>query len=230
MSGSRKKDAVYEWIIDGLLTRRYRFGDKIFVKEVGAELGVSRQPIMTALNALNAEGFVTITAQVGCDVIRPAVREIEDFFRMFGRLEGLGCELATERHSDRDLRRLEQINARILDLGADAHRNAEEYRLLNQQFHAGIHQAGRSEILNRRQLSLFTMCDVFIVQSCGFGALVGNAFQEHAQMIDAIASRDPIRARAEAEAHIASVAETVVFSLNQQSSQPSDRRPIHDAV
>jgi DNA-binding GntR family transcriptional regulator len=209
MAGPRKKDYVYDWILSGLLSRRYRFGDKIFVKEISAELGVSRQPVMTALNGLSAEGFVTITAQVGCDVIAPPEREIEDFFRMFGRFEGFVSELAAARHNDVDLRRLEQINARIRGLGDDPERNAEDYRMLNQDFHDHIHQSGRSATVSHRHMAVFTMADFFIVQTCGFAVLIPGAADEHARMIAAIAARDPQRARAEAEAHIASVTEAV---------------------
>jgi len=62
----RKKEAVYRKILGCFLSGRYRMGDAILVKALSEEIGVSRQPVMAALNRLAVEGFVTITAQVGC--------------------------------------------------------------------------------------------------------------------------------------------------------------------
>ena len=75
-----KRDQVLDLIIDRLLHRQYRFGQKLLVKEISAETGISRQPIMTALNTMKSMGFVVIITQVGCEVIAPTAREIEDFY------------------------------------------------------------------------------------------------------------------------------------------------------
>ena len=75
-----KKDQIYQEILSRLFSGRYRFGEPIPVKEISEETGVSRQPIMTALYRLQDNGFVRITAQVGCEVVRPTVEEVSDFF------------------------------------------------------------------------------------------------------------------------------------------------------
>src|SRR5690554_4729720 len=94
-----KKDLIYQDVLGRLLSRQYRVGEKISVKDISNETAVSRQPIMTALNNLQERGFVHITAQVGCEVVDPAVSEVADFYRMFSATEGLIASLAAERHS-----------------------------------------------------------------------------------------------------------------------------------
>ena len=59
-----KKDEIYDLVVDGLINARYRFGQRILVKELAADTGVSRQPIMTALGRLASDGFVRIVPQV----------------------------------------------------------------------------------------------------------------------------------------------------------------------
>lgn len=97
MNKSTKKAAIYDYILEKLITRQYRFGEKIVVKELSEETGVSRQPIMSALSNLQERGFVEITAQVGCTVYRPSSSEVRDFYRLFSTNEGLVAALAAER-------------------------------------------------------------------------------------------------------------------------------------
>ncbi len=112
----RKKDLLYSEILERLVTARYRFGERILVKELCAETGASRQPIMAALNALGNDGFVRIIPQVGCEVVDPTLQDIGDFYRLFARLEGLLAELAASRHTETQLKALKKINLRIKEL------------------------------------------------------------------------------------------------------------------
>ncbi|MEQ8936893.1 MAG: GntR family transcriptional regulator, partial [Amphiplicatus sp.] len=66
-----KSSEIYDLVVERLVNAGYAFGDRLLVKELSAETGASRQPIMSALNRLSAEGFVRIVPQVGCEVINP---------------------------------------------------------------------------------------------------------------------------------------------------------------
>ena len=207
--GDRKKDAIREFVLERLLTRQYRFGRKISVKEIAEQTGASRQPIMAALASLQADGFVHIIAQVGCEVFSPSMREIEDFFLMFGRIEGLLAELAASRRQTAEVAALRAINAQILMLSSHQEDAAMRYRDLNHQFHHMVHAAARSPMLHTRQVINWTMSDVLICQTCGFLPNLEDAGQQHAAIIDAIEAGSAEQARAAAEAHIKAVASLV---------------------
>src|SRR3546814_18292754 len=83
----------YTTLFRSLVTAQYRFGQRLSVKEIAADTDASRQPIMAALNRLEAEGFVRIIPQVGCAVANPGREEIADFYLMFERMEGLLAEI-----------------------------------------------------------------------------------------------------------------------------------------
>lgn len=207
--GDRKKDAIREFVLERLLTRQYRFGRKISVREIAEQTGASRQPIMAALASLQADGFVHITAQVGCEVFSPSMREIEDFFLMFGRIEGLLAELAAIRRQPEEIAALRAINAQILALSSHEKDAAMRYRDLNHQFHHMVHAAARSPMLHTRQLINWTMSDVLICQTSGFLPNLKGAGQQHAAIINAIEAGSAEHARAAAEAHIKAVASLV---------------------
>lgn len=222
-----KKDEVYDYIVGALISARYRFGQRLLVKELAAETGVSRQPIMTALNRLAADGFVRIIPQVGCEVVQPAPAAIADFYLMFARMEGLLSELAATRRTDRQLRELTALQQQIVAFEHDHHDSAQDYASLNREFHQIIHVMADSPLLDEKQRSNFNMSDFFITQSVGFGAFMSNAVQEHHEIIGAIADRSPKRARKVAEAHITAVADAVLSGIHRQKGEtdPNPKAP-----
>jgi DNA-binding GntR family transcriptional regulator len=211
-----KKDVLYDDILDRLIGAKYRFGERILVKELAAETGASRQPIMAALNGLSADGFVRIIPQVGCEVINPTIREIGDFYKMFARLEGLLAELAAERRAPGQLKTLKETN-RLIRVDLREH-GGEDYRDLNRTFHTTFHRMADSMLLDARQSSIFAMSDFFIMQSIGFTPHMADAADEHEQIIAALERQDSQAARVAAEEHIDEVANAVLAGIEATSA------------
>lgn len=211
-----KKDEIYDFLVERLIGVRYAFGEPILVKELAAETGVSRQPIMTALNRLAADGFVRIVPQVGCQVVSPSRQQIADFFVMFQRMEGLLAELAASRRTDDQLTELKRIQRRITELEQDKQASGREYAELNRAFHQLVHLMANSPLLDDRQRANFNMSDFFINHSIGFDRLQPGSTQEHDAIIDAIERRSPERARAVMEVHIGSVGHAVQVALDDR--------------
>lgn len=209
-----KRDEVYNRIISLLLSAKIRFGERLLVKELGAELGVSRQPIMAALNRLDAEGFVQIIPQVGCEVTNPNRSEIADFYLMFERMEGLLAELAAARRTPAQLRELSAIHQRIMAIDFSSAEAGRDYGLLNREFHQIIHIMARSPLLDERQRNNFNMSDFFINQIVGFSKFMGNAAQEHQEIIDAIEMQAPTKARSLTETHIGGIASVLLAAMS----------------
>jgi len=208
-----KKDEIYDLLVERLVGAHYSFGQRLSVKELSGDTGASRQPIMAALNRLSSEGFVMIIPQVGCDVISPDRREIADFYLMFERLEGLLAELAAARRTDEQLRALRALQARILAIDFNDPDHAREYGQLNRAFHQMVHNMAQSPFVDERQNSNFNMSDFFINHAGGFDMFMEDAAREHDEIIEAIASRSPARARTLVESHIAAVASAVLAGL-----------------
>jgi DNA-binding GntR family transcriptional regulator len=205
-----KRDEVYDLVIKRLIEAKFRFGQRLLVKELGADLNVSRQPIMAALNRLEAEGFVRIIPQVGCEVVSPDRSEIADFYMMFERMEGLLAELAAARRSERQIEEMRALQRRITQLDLGDPSASDEYCRLNREFHQTVHLMARSPLLDEMQRANFNMSDFFINQLIGFQKFMADAAQEHEDIIDAIAMQAPARARTLTEAHIGAIAGAVL--------------------
>ena len=210
-----KNDEMYDLIVDRLVNAHYAFGQRLLVKELGAETGASRHPIMSALNRLSAEGFVRIVPQVGCEVISPSRDEIADFFLLFQRTEGVLAELAAQRRTQDDLLRLNRAQRGLRSLGDSGGPSPLEYAALNREFHHAMHLMSHSPLLVRKQRNNFNMSDFFITHSVGFSPIIRDGLREHDQIIEAIEMQQPDRARLQAEAHIAAVAGAVLSNLKQ---------------
>jgi DNA-binding GntR family transcriptional regulator len=197
-----KQDAVYDFLLGKLVSGRYRFGQAILVKEVAGETGASKHPIMSALRELQAEGFVHIRAQVGCEVVAPRAIEMGDFFLMFSRMEATMAELAAQRGAPGEVDRLAAINAQIGRLPRRDVASGERYRLLNREFHGALHAMSRSPRLHAQLRSSWAMSDFLISQADQFSRQISAAADEHEEIIDAVRRRNGPAARRAMEAHI----------------------------
>lgn len=215
METANKKAFIFRELLDRLFAGRYRFGERISVKDLSEELGVSKQPVMTALTSLQERGFVRITAQVGCEVIAPTPDEIQDFYRMFAAVEGVIASLAARRATADEIGRLTEINHQLTAVPPDSS-PAEVYRQINVLFHRQLHDMAHSSLVSARQQANFELSDFFIVQTCGFDAHLHLVAEEHQVLIDAISARNAERAAITAQAHILSVAASVASYLRVQ--------------
>jgi DNA-binding GntR family transcriptional regulator len=144
----------------------YKFGDLLSANELATQLGVSPQPMRAAIAQLRALGYVIVIPQVGCKVASPTVREIRDFFRMFGRMEGVMASFAAERHDTVEIKELDRI---MLELGSGSTNVGEEtlppnYARLVGEWHAAIRGMARSPVLEWRLKSFWNMSDFFLFQ------------------------------------------------------------------
>jgi DNA-binding GntR family transcriptional regulator len=220
-----KQDAVYDLLLGSLVNGTYRFGQSILVKEVVAATGASKQPIMSALRQLQAEGFVRITAQVGCHVVSPAAAEMGDFFLMFSRMEATMAELAAQRAGAGEADRLELINAQIRRLPRRDPASGERYRLLNREFHGALHAMSRSSRLHEQLRSSWAMSDFLISQANEFSRHISEAADEHDDVVKAVRRRDGPAARRAMEAHILEFRMKVLVALEGRDPSTQGDRP-----
>ena len=101
--GSRLNDAVYDQLKERLMEGRYEAGERVSAEALRLEFGVSKQPVMEALRRLSGDGLMEIVPQVGSRVARYDLREVEDFYVMFGGFEGTIAGIAALRRTDEQL-------------------------------------------------------------------------------------------------------------------------------
>lgn len=163
---SGKSGEVFEVLEARFADGFYHFGQALSPNEIAEEFGVSQQPVRAALAQLRALGYVIVTPQVGCRVASPSSGEINDFFLLFGRMEGVMAALAAVRHASEEVAQLDAIGAELTACVArkKEHGMPENYAALVGDWHRIVRKMARSEALAWRLHSFWRMADFILWQ------------------------------------------------------------------
>lgn len=223
-AGSRLNTVVYDQLKERLLDGRYAAGDRLSTEDLRVEFGVSKQPVMEALRRLANDGLVEILPQVGSRVARFALREVEDFYVMFGGFEGTIAGIAALRRTDQQLAELDLISERIgaLRHETDASTRSRGYRIWNRRFHETIHDMAHSRIMAETSRRMWDVSD-FLINTTGVPQPLSSALDDrhadHEGIRAALHAGDQAAARAEMERHI--VTTVAVIHAETESARRS---------
>lgn len=191
-----KYETKTEWtasqIRDSILSGQLLPGERIRIHEWARRLAVSPTPIREALKALQAEGYVRISAHRGAEVTAFLSKEFSDSIRITLALDMLATEFAVERlHGSRrvsECKRMRNVNDELrAALKSGRARDAER---LNQRFHQAIYDAADSPLLAASRDSLWgripVAVNVFWKMVTASADWTEQICTEHGDMIDAI--------------------------------------------
>lgn len=204
---SRLNHAVYDELKERLLEGRYAAGERLSTEALRTEFGVSKQPVMEALRRLSGDGMIDILPQVGSKVATYDLREVEDFYLMFGGFEGSIAGIAATRRTEDQLLELDLISQRIGTLRSekDAGVRARGYRVLNRRFHEAIHLMAHSRIMAETSRKMWDLSD-FLINTTGVPQPLSSALDErhddHEEIREALHAGDQAAARSSMERHI----------------------------
>lgn len=213
-STSRLNNAVYDQLKERLMEGVYPAGERLSAEGLRTEFGVSKQPVMESLRRLAADGLVEILPQVGSRVMTYTMRDVADFYVMFGGFEGTIAGMAAKRRTDEQLIELDLISARIdaLRTESDPDARAHGYRTLNRRFHHAIHDMAHSQIAADSSRRLWDLSD-FLINTTGVPQPLSTALDDrhadHERIREAIHSGDHATARHEMESHIVGTIEVI---------------------
>ncbi|MFF3948082.1 GntR family transcriptional regulator [Streptomyces sp. NPDC001902] len=179
-------DALIELIINGSLTP----GQHLVEAELAEHLGVSRQPVREALQRLQTDGWVDLRPAQGAFVHSPTEEEAAQLLGVRSVLETYSARLAAENAKPEDVERLWELQQE----GVEALAGGDVERLVtaNTALHSFITSIAANAVLaelisqvSRKVRWYYTP----IAKPRG-----KDAWNEHAQLIKAIAKGDGDRA------------------------------------
>ena len=189
--------AVCRAIRDDIVSGAYPFGSRLTEELLARRFGVSRMPVREALLTLDSEGLVTTLRRAGACVAEPTEQEAADLLEIRALLEPLGAARAAQRRTEAHLKVLRGT----VRLGRERARDGQpaDLRALDGWFHETLAQASGSPSL----VALLTQVRRKIVWVGAAPAVppAADSWAERGAIVDAIARRDPSRARALMAAH-----------------------------
>jgi len=154
---TRTSDSVFSVLRESILTRVFRPGERLDVKTLAGELGVSSTPVKDAINRLVSEGLIDVRPRSGTFVAEITPEAVAEAFEIRRALECLAAERLVERLTPELLKRLTNL---IEDLERPIKSAADmsEHERKNAALHALIVEASG----NRRLLELYRSLDAHL--------------------------------------------------------------------
>jgi GntR family transcriptional repressor for pyruvate dehydrogenase complex len=217
-------------------------------RELAERFGVSRPTVREAMIALEIQGFLEVRRGSGIHVTAPTPKvegdadlDVGPFELTEARLviEGEACALAALSIEDSEIAELEALLAEM-DHDTDVSRPREsgpsESEVADRRFHMLIVQATRNSALVSAVELLWDMRyrSPLCVEMLGRAYDAGDRprIDEHRQIIDALAARDPRAARAAMRLHLSRVIDGVLAATENEAvrrarEEASHRRAIY---
>ena len=214
---------IYDAVKERLISGGHPHGSRLSVEALRTEFNVSKQPVMEALRLLSGDGLIEIIPQVGSVVATYPIREVADFFAMFAGFEGAIAAAAAERRSVEQIEALRLVSEEVghLRSNPDGNARARSYRLLNRQFHAGIHAMSGSRIMADSSRRMWDLSD-FLINTAGIPQPLSSAtaarHDDHERIRLAIEAGDPVAARQQMERHIIGTVDVI----HAERAEPAD--------
>lgn len=205
-------ERIFEQIRDAVTFGHLKPGERLSEKRLCEEFQLSRTPLREALRKLQAQGYITLEANVGATVRKISLEEVEDIYDILSLLEPYAAMLAATRRSKEDIRELKQIFNQMNSQSAK-----DDYRVWvrnNDDFHNCIHMMSRRSVLSETIHYLRNRICRFRILITG-REYVENYSLEHEKILDAIISGDGKEANKWMRKHLTNVRNNRVMFLRE---------------
>ncbi|MGH7052176.1 MAG: GntR family transcriptional regulator [Acetobacteraceae bacterium] len=210
-------DRVKAELMDAILSRRLKPGERIVEERLAADFGVSRNPVREAMRALASEGWIEVLARRGTFVASLSEQEARETIEVRALLEGHNARLAARRRDERILKRIETILAK--GAAAVVGKRLDQLPLLNQQFHIELAAAGQNAVLGELLKRLRERTAALFAP--GDPRLQALRWDEHAAILRAILEGDEDAAARRAAEHVTRAGEDfLAASESPEAPQP----------
>jgi phosphonate utilization transcriptional regulator len=176
-------------------------GTKLNEVDVAGALGVSRGPVREAFRALSQAGLVRVEKNRGVFVRQVSLEEASEIYEVRAALEGLIGRLAARRIAIDEIEQLRAVVKRMHMVQKT--RRAEDYFVLNVEFHDLLARAARNNALLANYRGVVNQLDLY--RRATISRSVENiplSTREHEAIIEAVAARDEARAEALLTEHV----------------------------
>lgn len=214
-------ETIAERLEAAILAGELAPGSKLSEQGLAKALGVSRGPLREAIRRLEGRKLIQRTPNIGPRVASLSDQDLINILVAREALEGMACRLAAELMNDAErdeLRLLLRAHGKQESVrkGTGYYQEAKDV-----DFHFRIVKASRNERLI--EMICGDLYDLLRVYRYKYSRMAGRAklaYQEHAEILDALLSRDPDRAEAAMRHHLRNARAHVETNLAPRPDAP----------
>ncbi len=211
---------VYETLRDAILRRKMVPGMKISILSLSKKLGVSRTPILLAMQRLSTEGLIIMTDNQAPKVVSVSAELAREVFFMRILLEPKASSLAARFATSRQTKKLRVAIEHEKKMFEK--RNFVDYLEANTQTHMLIAEMARNEMLKKtikefldKSTIIISLLDPFYSYS---EARVNNDYEEDLAILNAIRAKDETLAAKMMKAHLKSALKALPLDSIEEAS------------
>ncbi|MEV6650861.1 GntR family transcriptional regulator [Streptomyces sp. NPDC051219] len=184
------RQAVYDALIELIISGSLQPGQHLVEAELAQHLGVSRQPVREALQRLHTDGWVDLRPAQGAFVHSPTEEEAAQLLSVRAVLETHSAQLAAQNAEPEDVEHLWTLHQEGVDALAGG--DAERLVAANTALHAFITSVAGNAVLADLISQVSRKVRWYYMPIAKPRSK--DAWNEHAQLIEAIAEGDADRA------------------------------------
>ncbi|MCX5330162.1 GntR family transcriptional regulator [Streptomyces sp. NBC_00140] len=184
------RQAVYDALTELIINGSLKPGQHLVEAELAEHLGVSRQPVREALQRLQTAGWVDLRPAQGAFVHSPTEEEAAQLLGVRSVLETYSAQLAAQNAQPEDIERLGELQQEGVDALAEG--DVERLVAANTALHAFVTSVAANDVLAELLAQVGQKVRWYytpIAKPRG-----KEAWNEHIQLIKAIAKGDADRA------------------------------------
>ncbi|MDT8440200.1 MAG: GntR family transcriptional regulator [Desulfuromonadales bacterium] len=186
------REKILETIRDAILRGSLKPGERVSEPELAERFGISRTPIREAFRQLESEGYLEVVPRKGAVVASLSERDVEEFYAIKSILEGYAARMAAEKLSDREIERLEAINAKLEEVAGEG--DVKSFFRVHNEFHDLFIKAAGNDKLQELINQLLLKFNRLRLASLAQPGRMQISVQEHKKMIAAFREHDGDRA------------------------------------
>jgi DNA-binding GntR family transcriptional regulator len=208
------RDAILAEIASGQLAP----GERIIQEQIAKTLGVSRQPVQQALLLLRNLGVLRDAPGRGLIVTRLQPDQVRHMYEMRAVIEGLACRLAARHNAEPAAR----LGPALIDAGRKAVASGSVARMVaaDLKFHEFIYGLSGNPLIAPAMATHWTHTQRVMGEVLMKDETPRDIWDQHADILEAIARGDAVQAEALARSHITQAADFMVVRL-QSEVQPA---------
>jgi DNA-binding GntR family transcriptional regulator len=193
---SELSDSVYDALKEMIVKNELKPGQKLLQEKLAAQLGVSRTPLLKALQMLEFDFMVESLPRRGMFVKKLSAKEMQDYYDVREGMEIMAIRLATQRITGNQLRQLKKIWEPFKNQNPI---NFIKYRDADDKFHAMLLEISDNPILKKIYNHSFIQARII---QMGLMRPPEVTLPEHISMVEAIENGDADRAEKELREHL----------------------------
>lgn len=205
------REQAYLEIKQKILTCEFEPGEFLNESYLQDELSLGRSPINQALHRLAVEGLVMIYPRKGVMVSQLSLNEVIEMIEVRIVNECMSVRLATERAQTSEIEAMREILAETP--AAIENRDLTKLMKIDLKFHTAIGAASRNKVLSEILVSLHERQARFWFLSLSAKSQMTKAYEEHLEIVAAIASRDIQQAEKAMTKHIETFRKNIVATI-----------------